>query len=446
MNTTATPTRVREGHPPGLYVLFFTEMWERFSYYGMRAILLLFLLDKVNGGMALGEGEGGAIYGLYTFSVYLLSLPGGWLADNVLGQRKAIWYGGLIIMLGHIVLAVPTASPGVFFSGLGLVAIGTGLLKPNISSIVSELYPEGGARRDAAFSIFYMGINLGSFLGITIVGYLGQKVGWHYGFGAAAVAVGLGMIVYRTLGPRYLGERGLYPKVAETNPDGSAIAVNPLSWVLLALLVGFLLTLQFGGYFAWDSKKAVATSMGVVAIATVVVYFANLLLASGLSVTERKHVGVLIALFVGAVLFWTGFEQQGSSFQIFADRYSVRLAKQLVSEFQPGLHPDFCSHPGQSLDLAGPARAEPVVALQIRDRPGVAGLRVRGDGNRSAGGGGRSWHGGQSVGPVFGRHLPAAHPGRVVPESGGAECLHQTVAQAVSEPVDGHLVCGGRAR
>ena len=179
------------GHPRGLFVLFFTEMWERFSYYGMRAILLLFLLDKTKGGMGLNEGEGGAIYGLYTFSVYLLSLPGGWLADNILGQRKSIWYGGIAIMLGHIVLAFPS-DQAVFFSGLGLVAIGTGLLKPNISSIVSELYPQGGAIRDAAFSIFYMGINMGSFFGITIVGYLGQKVGWHYGFGAAAVAMFLG--------------------------------------------------------------------------------------------------------------------------------------------------------------------------------------------------------------------------------------------------------------
>ncbi len=314
-------TTARQGHPPGLYILFFTEMWERFSYYGMRAILLLFLLDKTQGGMGLGEGEGGAIYGLYTFSVYLLSLPGGWLADNVLGQRKAIWYGGLVIMLGHIVLAFPS-SPGVFFAGLGLVAIGTGLLKPNISSIVSELYPEGGARRDAAFSIFYMGINLGSFLGITVVGYLGQKVGWHYGFGAAAISMGLGLIVYRTLGSRYLAERGLYPKVAEKQADGSAIPINPVSWVLLAVLVGFLVVMQFIGQFHWDSKHAVATSMGVVAIATVITYFANLLLASGLTVTERKHVGVLVALFIGAVMFWTGYEQQGSSFQIFADRYS----------------------------------------------------------------------------------------------------------------------------
>lgn len=307
------------GHPKGLFVLFFTEMWERFSYYGMRAILLLFLLDKTNGGMGLNEGEGGAIYGLYTFSVYLLSLPGGWLADNVLGQRKAIWYGGIAIMLGHIVLAFP-AGEAVFFAGLALVAIGTGLLKPNISSIVSELYPEGGAIRDAAFSIFYMGINLGSFLGITIVGYLGQKVGWHYGFGAAAVAMFLGLLVYRIFAQPYLKEKGMTPKLAEEKKE--AQKTNPLSWILIAALLVFVLVLQFNGTFAWNSKSGVATSMGIIAVAIVIIYFANLLFASNLSKIEMKRIVILFILFWGAVLFWAGFEQQGSSLQIFADRYS----------------------------------------------------------------------------------------------------------------------------
>lgn len=307
------------GHPKGLFVLFFTEMWERFSYYGMRAILLLFLLDKTNGGMGLNEGEGGAIYGLYTFSVYLLSLPGGWLADNVLGQRKAIWYGGIAIMLGHIVLAFP-AGEAVFFAGLALVAIGTGLLKPNISSIVSELYPEGGAIRDAAFSIFYMGINLGSFLGITIVGYLGQKVGWHYGFGAAAVAMFLGLLVYRIFAQPYLKEKGMTPKLTEDTKEVQK--TNPLSWILIAALLVFVLVLQFNGTFAWNSKSGVATSMGIIAVAIVIIYFANLLFASNLSKIEMKRIVILFILFWGAVLFWAGFEQQGSSLQIFADRYS----------------------------------------------------------------------------------------------------------------------------
>jgi proton-dependent oligopeptide transporter, POT family len=308
------------GHPRGLFVLFFTEMWERFSYYGMRAILLLFLLDKTNGGMGFNEGEGGAVYGLYTFSVYLLSLPGGWLADNILGQRKSIWYGGITIMLGHIVLAFPSTE-FVFFAGLGLVAIGTGLLKPNISSIVSELYPEGGAKRDAAFSIFYMGINLGSFLGITIVGYLGQKVGWHYGFGAAAVAMFLGLIAYRIFATPYLQDKGMRPKAAD-DQQATTESVSLLSWVLLAVLVAFVVILQFNGTFAWNSKKGVATSMGVIAVAVVIIYFANLLFASKLTKIEMKRIVILFILFWGAVLFWAGFEQQGSSLQIFADRYS----------------------------------------------------------------------------------------------------------------------------
>ncbi len=306
-------------HPEGLYVLFFIEMWERFSYYGMRAILLLFLLDKTNGGYGLNEGEGGAIYGLYTFSAYLLALPGGWLADNVLGQRKAIWMGGIVIMLGHIVLALP-ATQLVFFLGLGLVAMGTGLLKPNVSSIVSELYPEGGAKRDAGFSIFYIGINMGSFLGITIVGYLGQKVGWHYGFGAAAAAMFLGLVVYYFFADKYLQDKGTQPRAAEVIVTKQP--VNVLSWALLGALVLFLVYLQFSGLFAWGSKKQTANSMGIAAIAIVITYFANLLFASGLSKIEMKRIAILFVLFWGAVLFWAGFEQQGSSLQIFADRHS----------------------------------------------------------------------------------------------------------------------------
>ena len=151
------------GHPRGLFVLFFTEMWERFSYYGMRAILFLYLTKSISeGALGLPEDVGGAVYGLYAAAVYLLTLPGGWIADNLLGQKKAIWWGGISIMIGHAILALP-GSPEIFFSGLAFVAVGTGLLKANISSIVGELYPEGGAKRDAAFSIFYLGINLGSF-------------------------------------------------------------------------------------------------------------------------------------------------------------------------------------------------------------------------------------------------------------------------------------------
>jgi proton-dependent oligopeptide transporter, POT family len=309
----------QQGHPKGLYVLFLTEMWERFSYYGMRAILLIFLIDNVRGGMGFKEGEAGAIYGMYTFGAYLMALPGGWIADNILGQRKAIWYGGIAIMTGHIILAIPGGSV-LFFCGLAVVALGTGLLKPNISSVVSELYPEGGARRDAGFSIFYLGINLGSFFGITIVGYLGQKVGWHVGFGAAAVAMFLGLVIYRLFAQKYLQDKGIKPKVSAAAKSNEK--TNPLSYILLAVLVAFLLVLQFNGTFNWSNKQGTATSMGIIAISVVITYFANLLFACNLTLIEKKRVGILFILFWGAILFWAGFEQQGSSLQIFADRHS----------------------------------------------------------------------------------------------------------------------------
>ena len=161
------------GHPRGLSTLFFTEMWERFSYYGMRAILVLFMTNAVaTGGMGLDDVTATAIYGLYTAAVYVVALPGGWIADRLLGLRRAVFWGGTVIALGHFTLAIPNII--AFYIGLTLIIIGTGLLKPNISAIVGDLYPEGGARRDAGFSIYYMGINLGGFLGPLVCGYLGE--------------------------------------------------------------------------------------------------------------------------------------------------------------------------------------------------------------------------------------------------------------------------------
>ena len=320
MQVTVDKSATKTGHPTGLYVLFFTEMWERFSYYGMRAILLLFLIDNIRGGMGLNESEGAAIYGIYTASVYLLSLPGGWIADNILGQRKSIWYGGLVIMLGHIILAVPAGS-ALFYIGLCVVALGTGLLKPNISTIVGELYPEGGARRDAAFSIFYMGINLGSFLGITIVGYLGQKVGWHYGFGAAAVGMGLGMITFRTLGQRYLGQYGNEPRKSETSEETSSGGNKSLIGFLVGL-AAILTVFQLTNIIDLTTAQGLAKAMGTIIALVAISYFAYILLGGGLTTVEKKRVVVLFTFFVAGALFWAGFEQQGSSLQIFADRYT----------------------------------------------------------------------------------------------------------------------------
>lgn len=317
--------QISQKHPPGLFILFFAEMWERFSYYGMRAILLLFLLDNVRGGMGLSASEGAAIYGLYTSSVYLLSLPGGWIADNILGQKKSIWYGGIVIMLGHIILAFP-AGTTIFFLGLATVAMGTGLLKPNISSIVGELYPEGGARRDAAFSIFYIGINLGSVLGITIVGYLGQKINWHMGFGAAAVGMLLGLIVFKFGSLKYLKGYGDVPAPKEVTKESVAKSGKDqkMGYALVALLIAFLAILQLTGTLDMTTATGLAQGAGVIIVTVSAFYFLFILAAGGLTSVEKKRVLVLIVFFVAAALFWAGFEQAGSSLQIFAERHTQR--------------------------------------------------------------------------------------------------------------------------
>jgi POT family proton-dependent oligopeptide transporter len=319
-------SQISQKHPKGLYVLFFAEMWERFSYYGMRAILLLFLLDNIKGGMGMSAAEGTAIYGLYTASVYLLTLPGGWLADNILGQKKAIWYGGIVIMLGHIILAIPAGS-AIFFLGLCTVAIGTGLLKPNISSIVGELYPEGGARRDAAFSIFYMGINLGSFLGIAIVGYLGEKVNWHMGFGAAAIGMLLGLIVFRYGSATHLKGLGDVPTAKEPGEEaaGTASGNKLLGYGLIALLVVFLIVLQSSGTINMTTAQGLAQGAGIIIVSISAAYFLFILVAGGLTRVEKYRVGVLIILFLAIALFWAGYEQAGTSLQIFAERHTQRM-------------------------------------------------------------------------------------------------------------------------
>lgn len=338
---TATPTGTLFGHPYGLFVLFFTEMWERFSYYGMRAILLLFLIDNVRGGMGLTEAEGAAIYGIYTSSVYLLTLPGGWIADNLIGQRRSILYGGIVIMLGHIILAIPSG-PSIFYLGLATVAVGTGLLKSNISSIVGELYPEGGARKDAAFSIFYMGINIGSLLGISLVGYLGQKVGWHYGFGAAAVAMALGIVTYQLFGNRYLGQYGKFVTNTSANNDAPTASNRPLL-IFLAAIVVLIAGLQLTGILDLTTAQGLAQAMGTIISLIALGYFAYLMLAGGLTTVEKKRVVVLFVFFLASAVYWAGNEQQGSSLQIFAERHTdlVFFGWEIPSSWFQNLNPAF---------------------------------------------------------------------------------------------------------
>ncbi len=314
------------GHPRGLSTLFFTELWERFSYYGMRALLVLFMTTAAaegNPGLEFGEGKAGAIYGLYTFFVYVLALPGGWIADNLWGQRKAVFVGGCIIALGHFTMAGPLVGmpdSGSFFLGLMLIVIGTGLLKPNVSTMVGDLYPEGGARRDAGFSIFYTGINLGAFAGPILTGWLGEAYNWHYGFSIAGIGMILGLIQYR-MGVKYLGDAGLLKS------DVSEEALKKKTRVTyIVLLISFVIAAVAGTLLLQSlSLETLATWLGYSVIGIAVVFFAYLLIFTDHTKLEKKRLVVIFWLFILAAIFWSGFEQAGSSLNLFARDSTDRM-------------------------------------------------------------------------------------------------------------------------
>ncbi len=322
------------GHPRGLSVLFFTEMWERFSYYGMRALLVLFMVDAIeHGGMGLNEQKAGAIYGLYTSFVYLVALPGGWIADRLLGAQRSVWIGGLVIAAGHFTLAVPSQT--AFYIGLVLVVIGTGFLKPNISAIVGQLYPEGGARRDAGFTLFYMGINLGAFLGPLICSYLGEAVSWHAGFGAAGVGMLAGVIQYR-LSVKNLGEHGRHPHEREKKRHAPE-EIDP-AWFLLIgglVLVGLILILCLSGIIHIN-PVALAKNATYVIVGMAVLFFGSVFLYGKLTKREKKQTVVILILFFASAVFWSGFEQAGSSLNLFADRHTDRVLDWLNFEIPAG--------------------------------------------------------------------------------------------------------------
>jgi POT family proton-dependent oligopeptide transporter len=310
-------TNVRT-HPRGLYTLFFTEMWERFSYYGMRALLVLFMVDTAHGGMGMTDQMATAIYGLYTAGVYLATLPGGWLADRLFGAQKSVWYGGITIAAGHFTLVIPRTE--TFYIGLILVVIGTGLLKPNISAIVGELYPEGGARRDAGFTIFYMGINIGAALGPLVCSALAEneKLNWHYGFGAAGVGMVLGLIQY-WLSSKHLAGAGLPSGERKGFGRGERIGLACGTAALL-LIAG----LSIAGVIKINPVTLAQSTTSVI-VAVAILYFLYVFLFVKLDRVEKQRVGVIAILFVASAIFWAGFEQVGSSFNLFADRYTDRV-------------------------------------------------------------------------------------------------------------------------
>ena len=257
------------GHPRGLATLFFTEMWERFSYYGMRALLILFMATAVSdGGLGFDDKTSGAIYGLYTMGVYLLALPGGWLADRLFGLKKSVWYGGIIIALGHFTMGIPgilqvfsdtterveltALDTNAFFLGLILIVIGTGLLKPNISSIVGQLYAPGDSKRDAGFSIFYMGINIGAFAAPLLTSSVAEY-NWHLGFGLAGFGMVLGLIQYR-LTAGALADVGNAPVFETVEEKDSQSTLKKVTTAIVGVL-GLVLVFMFTGVINVDASR-----------------------------------------------------------------------------------------------------------------------------------------------------------------------------------------------
>jgi POT family proton-dependent oligopeptide transporter len=262
------------GHPRGLATLFFTEMWERFSYYGMRAFLILYMTAPVAaGGLGFADARAASIYGTYTGSVWGAAILGGIVADRVLGQYRSVLLGGIIIAAGHFTLAFK-ALP-FFYTGLALIVIGTGLLKPNVSTLVGSLYDAGDARRDAGFSIFYMGINLGAFIGPLISGWLAQRVDWHLGFASAGVGMTLGLAQY------VLGRRRLQPAIERLEKPQAPPTPRT------------------------EARSAPASAA-----------------TFAFTGAEWKRIGAIVVFFLVAVVFWGAYEQAGSTLNLFADRHT----------------------------------------------------------------------------------------------------------------------------
>jgi proton-dependent oligopeptide transporter, POT family len=304
------------GHPAALSTLFFTEMWERFSYYGMRAILMFFMVAPLEaGGLGFGLKKAGLIYGTYTMCVYLLAIPGGFIADNFFGARRTVLAAGIVIALGHFALALP--SQRSFYLGLAMVAVGSGLLKPNMSTMVGGLYPAEDLRRDAGFSLFYLGINLGAFGAPLVTGYLAQSRqwkdrlaalgfnpihSWHWGFAAAGVGMTLGLIVYLFRG-RSIAQLGRPPPPDRSRPWGK------LAWVMGAV-GAFLLYAFKSDQPGWEWMRS----------AFVIAPVAAVLCFGFRERLDSKRIAAVLVFFLAAMVFWTIFEQAGTTIALFSDR------------------------------------------------------------------------------------------------------------------------------
>ena len=308
------------GHPRALSTLFFTEMWERFTFYGMRALLVLFLVDAIgNGGYGLDDRTATAIYGLYTAAVFMAALPGGWVADRLIGAQRAVMVGGVLMTLGNLMLAIPGPKE-LCFGGLVVRIIGVGLLKPNVSTLVADLYPEGGGRRDAGFTIFYMGINLGAFIGPLIAGWLAQRYGWRVGFLAAAIGLPFGLLQF-WLSRHLFNGAGVHPN---RNDGGAGLARDWRRLYVALVVLALVAAVLFSGAVHLDPAR-LAKGAAYVLVGMGFLYFLYLFLGAGLDTVERRRMVVVLVMFLAVASFWSGYEQAGSSLNLFAKRYIDRM-------------------------------------------------------------------------------------------------------------------------
>ncbi len=346
MSTKPTHQKELFGHPTGLYILFFTELWERFSYYGMRAILTLYMLAKVsddNPGLGWDEGKALALYGWYTMLVYVASIPGGIIADKLLGQRKSVMIGGWLLVAGHGVLSIE--QDWAFYTGLLLIILGVGMLKPNISTMVGGLYKEGDPRRDKGFSIFYIGINVGAAVASILVGWVAAEYGWHYGFGLAAIGMVLGQVVY-VIGQPYLKHVG---NLIDSSGDPNAVSLpqifkqmfsRPQTLVALLVLAGVSVVIPL-------------TSMESEVVAYII-FFLFLTLVVGFMMTiyqdleskiQKDRYVVLLLSFLIVIVFWGAFEQAGGLLNIYAqqktDRFLPAFDYTIPAAFFQSLNPTY---------------------------------------------------------------------------------------------------------
>ena len=324
------------GHPKGLFTLFFTEFWERFSYYGMRAILVFYMYYELSqGGLGLDKTLALSIMSIYGSLVYMSGIIGGWLADRIFGTSRAVFYGGIFIMLGHIVLAIP-GSVIMFFVSMVLIVIGTGLLKPNVSSMVGDIYAESDNRRDSGFSIFYMGINMGGFIAPLIVGTIGLKYNFHLGFGLAAVGMFLGLVLFQYTKKKSLGLAGTQvANPLSTTERKKVFTIFAIAAVVIAGLIAMAIPL---GLLTFNSFIAI---VGILGFLIPTIYFLVMYFSPKTTEVEQSHIIAYIPLFIASVMFWTIAEQGSTILALYADTrtnlnfFGIQISPAWFQSFNP---------------------------------------------------------------------------------------------------------------